>query len=259
MMLRRCAFTLVELLVVIAIIAILIGILLPALGAAKHAAKVMSDLTNLRGLEQAHWLYMADHHDQFIEVGLGHGGVDSDEEAAWITTLAAYWSTSQSGASPVDGQVRHQLQSRSPLDASPHWPGGTPVPSSGGQYRRTSYGVNNFLDAGLYNQSLVIDYPGGPYRLTNVPRPSATVHFLIMAFEGDFAGADHPHVDLWTGSNPPLKAQQQVQINAAGGAKASWDSRSNWGYLDGHAATQDFRQVFTDLTTSNRFDPQKAR
>ena len=62
----RRAFTLIELLVVIAIIALLIGILLPALGNARRTAQGLVGQTNLRSLGQISALYNADNRDSFI-------------------------------------------------------------------------------------------------------------------------------------------------------------------------------------------------
>jgi type II secretory pathway pseudopilin PulG len=53
----RRAFTLIEFLVILSIIALLIGILLPALGAARRTARCTQESTQTRGIHSAHVLF----------------------------------------------------------------------------------------------------------------------------------------------------------------------------------------------------------
>ena len=61
---RRKGFTLVELLVVIAIIALLMGILMPALARVRQLAFRMTCGTNLAGIGKAMLLYANDYDDE---------------------------------------------------------------------------------------------------------------------------------------------------------------------------------------------------
>lgn len=248
---RRRAFTLIEVLVVVAILALLVAILLPSLARARLAARRAMCLNNMRSLEGAHWMYITSNNGYLIRAGLSHGGAHDQAGVAWMKTLQRYY--------------RDRLLARSPLDDSPHWPAeqggkGLPVPKKAGYpYRQTSYGINDFLDAELAG-SIILDEAGPRSypKIEMIRNPSDLVHFVFMAKEGEFAGSDHPHVYEWDTTFPPSKAATQVEIQAHGGPSKEWASLAPYGFLDGHAQTLQFQNVYKDLNR-NKFDPSLFR
>lgn len=239
----RAGFTLVELLTVIGIIALLIAILVPALAQARREAQRAYCLSNMRGMQIAQWMYITDHRGWLIQGGMAHGGVHADEELTWFNTLNKYYNG--------------KLAARCPSDNSPHWI--TPV--TGTQLRRTSYGINGFLDRDLcpWGKNFEPAPPGGLYtKIESIRRPAEVIQFVEMAQAGEYAASDHCHPNLFAlATTPdaaiPTRIAGQLQVHTHRG-KVGWDAMANYGFIDGHAESLPLRTVFNSLYV-NRFDP----
>lgn len=260
----RRGFTLIELMVVIVIIVVMIGLMLPLLRHARQAGAAITCLGNVRHLEIAHWGYLNDHDGRFVNVGLPHSGAPAREDQAWVNTMTSYYGNHAILASPVD--------------TSPHWgpaPAGKPLPRALDPDRRrvTSYGINNFLANPNHNGLNPYGkpppdfpyWPGGDGyafdRFERIIRPANTIHVVNMAYTGEYAAADHPLVEIWDNNGPdlaPSQAAKHLQINSISGPRESAEAVSNYGYLDGHAETNKFNDVYVDFQ-KNSFNPLVAR
>lgn len=227
-------FTLVELLVVVALIALLVSVLLPALGRARQQARAAACQANLHNLGLAVCMYADSNRGWLPEWGFMHGGGDARAALSWIDTMSsAYGGRSQ--------RVRNLL--RCPDDRSPHW-----TEPLSDRLRQTSYATNFYVTAGGIDNPL-FSRDGRAYnRLDWIVRPASTIFFAELAETGLYALADHVHPENWDLYHP-----EEVRYAAQQVSLARHTGQACYGLLDGHAERLPFDKTY--LISSGHHGP----
>lgn len=207
-MTRKPAFTLVELLVVIAIIAVLVGLLLPAVQAARESARRVQCASNLRQIGLAIHQYVGSNGGRFPFVAHDH-----TREESWIYSLAPYLERVDEIRLCPDDIARFERRSD----------------------RLTSYAMNGYL-----REPTPSPFGVAPGFISRFDALRET-HRTIMVFEAGFkveANFDHVESQDWFSNynlkrnDPPMSAvwnavKSEVAVDRHAGAV-------NYLYADGH-------------------------
>ena len=245
---KRPAFTLVELLVVIGIIAVLIGVLLPALSKANRQARMTACLSNQRQLVMALLMYCQENNGTFPG-GQGH--------TYWNGTLSYFKGTANWDTNAMNPYSCNQDERAGPTFLTKYVKGSKKIPAcpSEPEIKDTGSDFTNYRTSYWYPMSLVYnpieiwngtaanpppnDLIQTPQKLVKVKYPTQKVVIIDRKTYHCKIIVDTDKTPGNTGNN--TKRDKQLWVVA--------------GFADGHTAWRSVYEMYdSDVNWTGRFN-----